>query len=377
MRITRNFNDFFNSEKTGGLLLVICSLISLFLSNSRFQFAYIQTWETYWNGHSITSWINDGLMTIFFLLIGLELKREIYRGELSNKKTAMLPAVAALGGVLVPAGIYLLFNYGTITQKGAGIPIATDIAFAIGILSLLGKKVPPSLKIFLTALAVIDDLVAILVIAIFYTSSISFLHLIIAIAIFVSMVIISRQKVTNIILYLIGGVALWYCLLQARIHPTISGVLVAFTIPFGKGDENSPSYILQKMLHKPVAFAILPLFALVNTCIIFPPNWAHYVFSKEGIGIYAGLVAGKPAGILLFSWIAVMMGICTLPEDLKWKHILGAGLLAGIGFTMSIFITLLAFYNPGTIGIAKIAIILASATAGLLGYVTLRFILKK
>lgn len=375
-RLSKLFTEFFESEKAGGIILIICTVFSLWLSNSSIGDGYIAFWNTHIGSHSITHWINDGLMAIFFLLIGLELEREIYIGELSELKNALLPVIAALGGVLVPAGIYLLFNYGSAAQSGAGIPMATDIAFAIGILSLLGKKVPASLKIFLTALAVIDDLCAIIVIAVFYTTSISFFYLGIAIGIFVAMLIMNRLKIRNLIPYLLGGVAMWYCMLHSGIHATIAGVLTAFAIPFGSGNKRSTSYILQHWLHKPVAFIILPLFALANTCIAFGSDWANGLFSHSGIGIYAGLVAGKPIGILLFSIVAVTTGICALPGELKWKHMIGAGLLAGIGFTMSIFVTLLAFNDPHLIDLSKIAIIFASLTAGIIGLIWLKIVLK-
>ena len=377
MKLTKLFRDFFNDNKSGGILLIVCTIISMVLSNSSFSDTYIKFWETDFNGHTITHWINDGLMAIFFLLIGLELEREIYKGELSILKKAMFPIFSALGGVLIPAAIYLIFNFGTYTQNGAGIPMATDIAFAIGILSLLGSKVPASLKIFLTALAVIDDLCAIIVIAIFYTDDISFYYLALSLSIFVVLLIMNRLKIRNLLPYLIGGVAMWYFMLHSGVHATISGVLLAFAIPFGKGDAKSSSYILQHFLHKPVAFIIVPLFALANTCIVFGTNWTNGLISREGIGIIAGLVAGKPIGILLFSSIAVFTGICTLPEGLNWKHIMGAALLGGIGFTMSIFITLIAFDNNVNIEKAKIAIIFSSLIAALVGLIVLNFVLRK
>jgi NhaA family Na+:H+ antiporter len=315
-------------------------------------------------------------MAIFFLLIGLELEREIYQGELSSLKNASLPIFGALGGMLIPAGIFLLLNFGTETQSGAGIPMATDIAFAIGILSLLGNRVPVSLKIFLTALAVIDDLGAIIVIAIFYTSSLSFLSLGIAIGILGVLGILNRLKVHNLIPYLIGGVIAWYFMLQSGVHATITGVILAFVIPFGDGGEKSPSYILQHFLHKPVAFIILPLFALANTCIAIGGDWISNLGTPDSLGIIEGLVLGKPLGILLFSFIAVWLGLAVLPEDLKWKNILGAGFLGGIGFTMSIFITLLAFEDPALINGSKIAILIASCSAAILGFFTLKFTLN-
>jgi NhaA family Na+:H+ antiporter len=377
MNFSGLFKGFFNSEKTGGFILIGCTVISIILANSSVQVPYTQFWESAFMGHSITHWINDGLMTIFFLLIGLELEREIYNGELSDIKNALLPVIAAVGGVVVPATIYLALNYGTTAQPGAGIPMATDIAFAIGILSLLGKRVPVSLKVFLTALAVIDDLLAILVIAIFYSSGISITYLSVALGIWALLLILNRLKIHNLVPYIVGGVFMWYCMLHSGIHATIAGVLLAFAIPFGSGNKQTASYLLQNWLHKPVAFIILPVFALANTAIIFNPGWTEGLFTKEGLGILSGLTIGKPIGILLFSVTAVVTGLCTLPPDLRWKDMFGAALLAGIGFTMSIFITLLAFDDLAQVGIAKTAIIFASLFAAIIGLAWLNFILPK
>jgi NhaA family Na+:H+ antiporter len=318
-------------------------------------------------------------MTIFFLLIGLELEREMYGGELSNIKNAALPIFGALGGMLVPAGIFLAFNFGTLTQNGAGIPMATDIAFAIGILSLLGNRVPTSLKIFLTALAVIDDLGAILVIAIFYTETISFLYLGLAFGVMGILFILNRKNVHSLIPYLIGGAIMWYCMLNSGVHATITGVLLAFVIPYGNGGKKTSSYRLQHFLHRPVAFFILPLFAIANTGIAIDSNWQEGLAHANSIGIMAGLIIGKPIGITLFALLCVKLGIGSLPKDLKWKHILGAGMLGGIGFTMSIFITLLAFKNDGVevISYSKIAILVASFVSGTLGFLWLKMSLKK
>jgi Na+:H+ antiporter, NhaA family len=378
MKLTKTFKSFFESEKAGGILLLCVTILSLYLANSSIQTEYIQFWSTEVGHHSITHWINDGLMTIFFLLIGLELEREIYQGELSSIKNAALPIFGALGGMLIPAGLFLLLNFGTITQNGAGIPMATDIAFAIGILSLLGSRVPASLKIFLTALAVIDDLGAIIVIAVFYTTSIAFVNLAIALGIMGGLFILNRMKVHNLIPYLIGGVAMWYFMLNSGVHATITGVLLAFVIPFGDGSKKSPSYILQHFLHKPVAFMILPLFAVANTCIAIDSNWSEGLSHSNSIGILVGLVIGKPLGIFLFSFLGVSLGLCALPQDLKWKTIIGAGMLGGIGFTMSIFITLLAFKNDGeeVITYSKIAILIASFIAGTIGFLWLKYSLK-
>lgn len=310
-------------------------------------------------------------------MIGLELEREVYVGELSNFKNALFPVVSAVGGVIVPASIFLMFNYNTPEQSGAGIPMATDIAFAIGMLALLGKRVPPSLKIFLTALAVIDDLCAIIIIALFYTSSISFLYLSLSLGIFVILLILNKLKVNVLTPYIIGGILMWYFMLNSGVHATLSGVLLAFAIPFQKGEENSISYQLQHHLHKPVAFIIVPLFALANTCIVFSQNFQQQLFSKEAIGIILGLLIGKPLGILLFCGIAVLVGLCVLPHQLKWKHIFGAGLLAGIGFTMSIFITMLAYTDAVHINTGKMAILNASAIAAILGLGVLRMVLKE
>jgi NhaA family Na+:H+ antiporter len=378
MKLTKTFTSFFESEKAGGLILLFVTILSLYLANSPIQTEYIQIWSTEFGHHSVTDWINDGLMTIFFLLIGLELEREIYYGELSSIKNAALPIFGAFGGMLIPAGLYLLLNFGTLTQNGAGIPMATDIAFAIGILSLLGSRVPASLKIFLTALAVIDDLGAIMVIAIFYTTSIAFLNLAIALGIFGVLLILNRMKVHNLIPYLVCGVVMWYFMLNSGVHATITGVLLAFAIPFGDGSKKSPSYILQHFLHKPVAFIILPLFAIANTCIAIDSDWHEGLIHSNSIGILLGLVIGKPLGIFLFSFIGVSLGFCALPKDLNWKTIIGAGMLGGIGFTMSIFITLLAFKNDGSavITYSKIAILIASFIAGTLGFVWLKLTLK-
>ena len=377
MKLTRLFSEFFNSEKAGGLVLVFVTLASLLLANSQWQEGYLNFWQVQFAGHNIVHWINDGLMAIFFLLIGLELEREIYHGELSNIKNAALPIFGALGGMIVPAGIFLLLNFGTNTQPGTGIPMATDIAFAIGILSLLGKRVPISLKIFLTALAVIDDLGAIIIIAIFYSTSISFTNLLVALVIFVALLILNRLTVRNLLPYLIGGVAMWYFMLHSGIHATITGVLLAFAIPFGDGGEKSPSYILQHFLHKPVAFFILPLFALANTAIVIGDGWQNNLGHLNSMGIIAGLVLGKPLGIFLFSLIGIGLGVCVLPADMKLKNIIGAGFLGGIGFTMSIFITLLAFDDAEIINNSKIAILIASLIAGVAGFLWLGVTLKK
>ena len=376
MKQTNLFKAFFESEKAGGIVLIFATLLSLLLANSIFQTEYLQIWNVAIGNHSLVHWINDGLMTIFFLLIGLELEREVYIGELSTLKKAALPLFGALGGMVVPALIYLCFNFGTSTQSGAGIPMATDIAFAIGILSLLGNQVPASIKIFLTALAVIDDLGAIIIIAVFYTSTISFLNLGIALGIMGFLFVLNRLKVNTLFPYIIGGILMWYFMLNSGVHATITGVLLAFVIPFGDGKKDNISYKLQHFLHNPVAFIILPLFALANTCIIINTNWYEGLTHTNSIGIILGLVIGKPLGIWILSYLGVTLGFCILPKKLQWKNIFGAGILGGIGFTMSIFITLLAFDNEADIVNSKIAILIASFIAAITGFIILKLTLK-
>ena len=372
MKLTKLFIDFFNSEKAGGLLLITATVISLILTNSALQESYTSIWNFDIGGHTTAHWINDGLMTIFFLLIGLELEREIYIGELASIRNASLPIFAAAGGMLIPAGAHLLFNYGTPSQPGAGIPMATDIAFALGVLSLLGNRVSATLKVFLTALAVIDDLGAILVIAFLYTGSIDWLNLGIAFSIFAALLALNRLKVHNLAPYLAGGLIMWYFMLNSGIHATITGVLLAFAIPFGDGSEKSPSYILQHYLHKPVAFFILPIFALANTSLEIQAQSYQLLLHINSIGIAAGLVLGKPVGIVAFTYLAILTKTAKLPAELSFRHIAGAGFLGGIGFTMSIFITLLAFDDNVFIEQSKIAVMLSSVVAGIIGYGILR-----
>jgi NhaA family Na+:H+ antiporter len=373
MKITRLFTEFFESEKASGILLILCTVFSLLLANSSFALDYIGFWKFDLNGHTVEHWINDGLMAIFFLLIGLELEREVYAGELSDFRNALLPILAAIGGMLVPAALYFMLNKGTDASAGAGIPMATDIAFALAVLSLLGKRVPISLKIFLTALAVIDDIGAILCIALFYTKSIDWGQLGISMSIFGALLLLNRLKVRNLIPYIIGGILMWYFMLHSGLHATISGVLLAFAIPFGNGNQKSSSYILQHFLHWPVAFIILPIFALANTAITFPSDWPQHLSTTSSLGVFLGLVIGKPLGVFLMSFLAVSMGCCSLPQGLGWKHILGAGILAGIGFTMSIFISLLAFETDTYVVSSKIAILISSLMASIIGLLFLRF----
>ncbi len=377
MKLLKALTSIIHNEKSGGLVLIFATLVSLGLANSPWQVGYQHLWHIQIGPHSLIHWINDEFMTIFFLFIGLELEREILKGELSSFKNALLPILGAMGGMIVPAGIYLLLNYNTTTMRGAGIPMATDIAFAIGILSLLGNRVPFSLKIFLIALAIIDDLGAILIIAIFYTSNFILSNFIISLCLFSLLVILNRLKVHNLLLYLTGGVGVWYFLMHSGIHATIAGVLLAFAIPFADGGSKSPSYKVQHFLHIPVVFLILPLFAMANTGIRIDEGWLRGLAHPYTMGIMAGFLIGKPLGIWLFSFAGVKSGLCALPRNLNWGHITGAGFLGSIGFTMSIFITLLAFTNTSVIINSKIAILLASLTGALIGYICLRMAGKK
>jgi len=375
-KLTTSFKEFFENERAGGIVLIICTVVSLLLANSSIGEHYMSIWHFQLGGQPLEYWINDGLMAIFFLLVGLELKREISVGELSSFKKASLPIFGAIGGMLVPALIYVAFNYGKPTISGFGIPMATDIAFAIGILSLLGNRVPLALKVFLMALAVIDDLGAILIIAFFYTTDLIFTNLFISLGIFALLMILNRAKVKSIIPYIIGGVAMWYFMLHSGVHATITGVLLAFAIPAGKVRSKSLSEKVEDYIHEPVAFFILPLFALANTSIIIDSQWTESLVHDSGIGILTGLFIGKPIGIMLVCYIAVALGISALPKGIKWKHLLGVGLIAGIGFTMSIFVTILAFSDVVVINHSKIAILVASLLSALAGYFYLNYILK-
>jgi len=387
MRIeaTRLLRDFLNSEKAGGLILFLCTVASLIIANSSIGSSYVSFWHQYLDfsfgpvdlKYSLEHWINDGLMAVFFLLVGLEIERELYVGELRDLKVASLPIAAAIGGMIVPAAIHFLFNNGTPTQSGIGIPMATDIAFALGMLSLLGNKVPFSLKIFLTALAIIDDLGAILVIAIFYSNGISWGYLLVALGIFAVLSLLGRLKVYNLLVYIIPGIVMWYCMLKSGVHATITGVLLAFAIPFGKLGSKGPSYKLQHALHKPVAFIVLPIFALANTGLVLSAGWHDELASVNSIGIILGLLIGKPAGIFLFSLLLVYLKWGSLPKGIAWKHLFGAGILGGIGFTMSIFVSNLAFRDAETIQFSKIAVLIGSVMSCIIGLMWLNFTLKK
>jgi len=378
------FTKFFNSEKTGGILLLFCVAFSLIIANSSGKQAFQQLLDQILGfqlgsteiSYSVAVWINDGLMAIFFLLVGLEIKRELVAGELSNIRKASLPVLAAIGGMLLPASIYWAVNKGTPTASGWGIPMATDIAFALAIIAMLGKNVPPSLKIFLAALAIVDDLGAILVIAIFYTDQIHWQELYLAGAIVAALATLNYFKVKSLWFYLIPGIFLWYFMHHSGIHATIAGVLLAFTIPTGTS-TSSPLENLEHALAKPVNFLIMPIFALANTNITFESGMVKGLASPLGLGIILGLFVGKTLGVSLFSYLAVKLKLAKLPSAAHWKHIIGVGMLAGIGFTMSIFIAMLSFTDYLYVIEAKFAILCTSILSGVVGFIFLKTLKRK
>ncbi len=380
MNLTLYFKKFFSSSQSSGIILIFCVLISLLIANSSaagsFQ-AFLDKEagvDIFHLQYPVSIWINDGLMAVFFLLVGLEIKRELVEGELSSFKNASLPIFAAIGGMVVPAVIYSVFNLGTTYSNGWGIPMATDIAFSLAIISMLGKKIPNAIKIFLAALAIVDDLGAILVIAIFYTEQIHWMYIFLSLGITALLFLFNFFKVKKIIFYIIPGLFLWYFLHHSGIHATIAGVLLAFTIPTNVSDvEISPLEKLEHQLHFPVSFLIMPIFALTNTNITFNEGMISGLTSSLGLGIIGGLILGKLIGINLFSLIAIKLKLSSLPQKSSWMHMAGVGFLAGIGFTMSIFIALLSF--KGEIEIqdeAKFAILIASFLAAVLGFIILK-----
>ncbi|MGV4413973.1 Na+/H+ antiporter NhaA [Chryseobacterium sp. T1] len=385
MILSQYLKKLFSSSQSAGILLILCVVLSLIIANSPLAEGLSTLLNTEIGieslhlKYSFSSWINDGLMTIFFLLVGLEIKREIIGGELSDIKKASLPIFAAVGGMAIPALIYFGITYQTDYQSGWGIPMATDIAFSLAILSLLGKKVPTALKVFLAALAIVDDLGAILVIAIFYTNEINWLYLAVCAGIIALLFLFNRLKITKLVFYIIPGILLWYFMHHSGIHATIAGVILAFCIPINNEKTNiSPLEKLEHNLHIPVSFIIMPIFAFANTNIHINPEIFSTLINPLSLGIFGGLVIGKVIGINLLSYIAIKLKISTLPENSQWSQIIGVGFLAGIGFTMSIFISLLSF--PNQIDIqdeAKISILLASLVSGALGYSILHLTSKK
>jgi NhaA family Na+:H+ antiporter len=372
-RLVSPITHFIKDSRAVGIVLIVATVVSMLLSNRSGSAYYIHFWEqslfTSFYGlhlpHTALHLINDGLMALFFLLVGLEIKRELLIGELASLKKSMLPIVAAIGGMVIPVCIYFLWCGNTPFQNGWGIPMATDIAFSLGVLSLLGKKIPLSLKIFLTALAIIDDLGGILLIALFYAGDLQFLYLGLAAGVTLILVLLQFFKITHSLFYCFLGILLWYFIFNSGVHASIAGVILAFTIPIKKiGDW-------EHRLHLPVNFTILPLFALANTAIPLPDDWSSVLSSSLHHGIFMGLLLGKPIGIFLFSYIAIQLKIAEKPEHLAYKNLIGIGIIAGIGFTMSIFISSLAFADDAAKLVAKIAILSASLLAAIVGLIYL------
>ncbi len=421
--LVRPFIEFFRREAASGIVLLISALLALLLANINWGPAryFPALWDEHLRlaiggfalDHTLLQWINDGLMTVFFLIVGLEIKREVLDGELASPRQAALPIAGALGGMLAPALLFALLNHGTPTAGGWGIPMATDIAFALAVLQLLGARVPLGLKVFLTALAIVDDLGAVLVIAGFYTTELHLHFLYLALGTWGILLLFNWLRVRSLWAYLPLGVVLWYFMLESGIHATLAGVLLAvaipFRIPFTRADLlhrvderlafiraethepaadprviseeledlhqriSSPAQRLEQHLHPVVGFVIIPLFAFANTSLVIEPAALQGLFSPLGLGVLLGLVVGKPLGIGALSWLTVRLGWTALPPGVAWRHLWAAGVLGGIGFTMSIFVTLLALgeHSPGT-KVAKLAILLASLTAGSVGYLLLR-----
>lgn len=357
--------------KLSGVLLITATIISILVSNLPVATTYLAFWKTD-VGFSflhlpIAGWINDGLMPVFFLLVGLEIKRELLKGELSRLNQAILPVVAAAGGMAVPAIIFIMFNLNNPeTIHGWAIPTATDIAFSLGVLSLLGKKIPFSMVVFLMALAIIDDLGAIIIIVAFYTGELHAVMLFCALGVITLLILLNRLKVRHFAAYLVPGILLWYCVLNSGIHPTIAGVLLAMTIPLSLGE------VIEQKLTRTVSYFILPVFALANTAIPLSFGFTGNLFSTLSIGIILGLVLGKPLGIVFSTWILVKGKLSPMLSGVNWKMMIGLGLVAGIGFTMSIFIATLSFDREVQSNMAKLAVIAGSIIAALAGTILLQ-----
>lgn len=371
---------FMKDSRTAGILLLSCTLVSMVLANWGYtQEAYQHFWQTRFEPapsgtlilpNSYLHWINNGLMAVFFMLVGMEIKRELLKGELATWKKSLLPVLAALGGMVFPALIFLGLNRHSSFQHGWGIPMATDIAFSLGILSLLGRRVPMPLKVFLMALAIIDDLGAILVIAVFYSEGLHTPYLLLSLAALAGLVLLNVFHIQRGLPYMLLGLILWYGVLNSGIHATIAGVLLAMTIPVSK----IPA--LEEVLHDPVHFLIMPLFALSNTAISLPSHPLQLFGSSEALGIMLALIVGKPLGIFTVSYLACALGWTSLPSRTTFRELLGLGMIAGIGFTMSIFISTLAYPDEQLQTTAKLSVVVASLTAGALGYLYLRKVLK-
>ncbi|MCG9642297.1 Na+/H+ antiporter NhaA [Vibrio sp. Isolate34] len=379
--MTDVIRDFFKMESAGGIILVIAAAIAMFVANSPLNEMYQGVLHSYVLGMSVSHWINDGLMAVFFLLIGLEVKRELLEGALKSKETAIFPAIAAVGGMLAPALIYVLFNSSNPEAlQGWAIPAATDIAFALGIMALLGNRVPVSLKVFLLALAIIDDLGVVVIIALFYSGDLSTLALTVGFVATGVLFMLNNKHVTKLSVYLIVGAILWFAVLKSGVHATLAGVVIGFAIPLkGNKGEHSPLKHLEHALHPYVAFAILPIFAFANAGISLEGISISNLTGMLPLGIAMGLLVGKPLGIFLFSWGAVKTGVAKLPEGVNFRNIFAVSVLCGIGFTMSIFISSLAFgpTNADFDTLARLGILMGSTTAAILGYFLLSISLPK
>jgi Na+:H+ antiporter, NhaA family len=386
-RLVRPFQEFADLEASGGLLLIGCTVAALVWANSPFAGSYFHFWHmdlTFGRIGGLLAkplhfWINDGLMALFFLLVGLEIKRETLVGELASFRKAALPIAAAFGGMIVPAGLYVVFNHGGPGAAGWGMPMATDIAFALGVLALLGDRVPTSLKVFLAALAIADDIGAVLVIAFFYTAQISWLSLGVGGLFFVALLVANRARARHLLIYAILGVGLWLAFLQSGIHATVAGVLLAITIPARQRtascaaltSNESPMLHLEHGLIPWNRYLIMPVFALANAGVALGGGAARSVVAPVSLGVICGLVIGKPVGIVLFSWLATRSRLAAMLDGIGWRQIVGVGMLGGIGFTMSLFIANLAFGEAPALETAKVGILVASVVSGVAGAIVL------
>ncbi|NVK54405.1 MAG: Na+/H+ antiporter NhaA [Alteromonadaceae bacterium] len=387
--ISEVVEDFLKRESSAGILLIFATVVALIVANSPLNVYYDQLVSmpvviaagSFSIDKPLLLWINDGLMAVFFFHVGLELKREVCEGELSNPKNIVLPATGAVGGMVIPALIYVVINWGSATaMSGWAIPAATDIAFALGIMALLGKRVPASLKVFLVTLAIIDDIGAIIIIALFYTENITATALVIAAACFAILWLMNRRNVVDLPGYIIVGVVLWVALLKSGVHATLAGVLLAVFIPMrAKNDrQNSPVIRLEHELNSAVSFAIIPIFAFANAGLNFGNISPEGIFHPVTWGVFLGLVVGKQVGVFAFCWLIVKLKLATLPSDLNFKHIYGCSLLCGVGFTMSLFIGGLAFHHSGINQIfdERVGILAGSAVSAVLGYLVLYWVGK-
>lgn len=375
-RVVSLFEVFFRTESTGGYLLILATIFSFMVTNSSWGDGWILIWENHLGNENIRHWINDGLMTFFFLLIGLEIEREIYKGELSEIRNALLPILAALGGMLFPLLIYLIFNHHTSYVKGFGIPMATDIAFSLAILSFLGRRVPFSFKLFLASLAIVNDLTAMLLIALLYSKKIHLTYLLLSFGILLFLFILNLVKVKNLIPYVVGGVLAWFFMHDSGIHPTLTGIILAFAVPYSHNDKTSPSFLLQRLLHVPVAYFILPVFALANAAVVLNLTSAE-LYLLPVLGSFLGLFFGKPLGITLFSFLAIKLNIVNKPADFSFFSLVGIGFLGGIGFTMSFFFTYLSFEDVMLTNVIKMSVLLSSILSALVGMAFLSYSIKR